>query len=211
MASCGHVYMICGCIASYTLQCCRINDCAIQAHVCQGKTCLYSWRVPFLCEKNTQGADSFLGAWPSTHIHHHQILDTTTLCLHVGLQCSQTHHSQLFDYVSIGLCDHTSAIYLCWSHLLLVVKYYTSETNLKNQFQSSPNSMPASIFTSCLGFNMAFWLIKSLYWYVPIPDSPPSRQLPPTVSGIDKDSRAAFPLSMGHAPHYVKPRIALVG
>jgi len=58
---------------------------------------------------------------------------------------------------------------------------------------------------------MAFWLIKSLYWYVPIPDSPPSRQLPPTVSGIDKDSRAAFPLSMGHAPHYVKPRIALVG
>jgi len=42
-------------------------------------------------------------------------------------------------------------------------------------------------------------------------DSTPSRQLPPTVSGIDKDSRAAFPLSMGHAPHYVKPRIALVG
>ena len=38
-----------------------------------------------------------------------------------------------------------------------------------------------------------------------------SRQLQPSISGIVKDSRAAFPLSFGHAMHYVQPGVALVG
>lgn len=42
-------------------------------------------------------------------------------------------------------------------------------------------------------------------------DSSSVRQLPPSVSGIQTGSRAKFPLGLGHAMHYVKPRIALVG
>lgn len=42
-------------------------------------------------------------------------------------------------------------------------------------------------------------------------EPPPPHQLPPTVSAIDSDNRAAFPLALGHTPCYVKPRMALVG
>ncbi|XP_038072685.1 ubiquinone biosynthesis monooxygenase COQ6, mitochondrial-like [Patiria miniata] len=43
------------------------------------------------------------------------------------------------------------------------------------------------------------------------PDGSGVRQLPPSVSSISPASRAMFPLSLGHASHYVKPRIALIG
>lgn len=42
-------------------------------------------------------------------------------------------------------------------------------------------------------------------------DSSSVRQLPPSVGGIQPGSRAKFPLGLGHAMHYVKPRIALIG
>ncbi|XP_002736637.1 ubiquinone biosynthesis monooxygenase COQ6, mitochondrial-like [Saccoglossus kowalevskii] len=37
------------------------------------------------------------------------------------------------------------------------------------------------------------------------------RQLPPSIIGIDDNSRAMFPLGLGHSTQYVKPRLVLIG
>ncbi|XP_072030847.1 ubiquinone biosynthesis monooxygenase COQ6, mitochondrial-like [Amphiura filiformis] len=43
------------------------------------------------------------------------------------------------------------------------------------------------------------------------PEGSSVRQLPPSVISIDPGSRGRFPLALGHAMHYVKPRLALIG
>lgn len=38
-----------------------------------------------------------------------------------------------------------------------------------------------------------------------------ARQLPPSVARVDAKSRTLFPLGLGHAAEYVRPRLALIG
>ncbi|CAL4180254.1 unnamed protein product, partial [Meganyctiphanes norvegica] len=44
-----------------------------------------------------------------------------------------------------------------------------------------------------------------------IPGKESVRQLPPSMKAVVPRSRAAFPLGLGHATHYVAPRVALIG
>ncbi|XP_068948279.1 ubiquinone biosynthesis monooxygenase COQ6, mitochondrial isoform X4 [Petaurus breviceps papuanus] len=43
------------------------------------------------------------------------------------------------------------------------------------------------------------------------PTNSSARQLPPSVAKVEPKSRALFPLGMGHAVEYVRPRVALIG
>lgn len=38
-----------------------------------------------------------------------------------------------------------------------------------------------------------------------------ARQMPPSVARVDSKSRVLFPLGLGHAAEYVRPRLALIG
>ncbi|XP_070576864.1 ubiquinone biosynthesis monooxygenase COQ6, mitochondrial-like [Ptychodera flava] len=55
------------------------------------------------------------------------------------------------------------------------------------------------------------WLENALSVLMPSSGGSSVRQLPPSVIAVDNESRAMFPLSLGHTPHYVKPRLALIG
>lgn len=44
-----------------------------------------------------------------------------------------------------------------------------------------------------------------------VPGEGEVRQLPPSVAQVLPGTRGAFPLGLGHAVHYVSPRVALVG
>ncbi|KAK3856050.1 hypothetical protein Pcinc_037588 [Petrolisthes cinctipes] len=54
------------------------------------------------------------------------------------------------------------------------------------------------------------WL-KLLETVLPWTNEGVVRQLPPSVTRVMASSRASFPLGLGHAVHYVAPRVALIG
>lgn len=72
--------------------------------------------------------------------------------------------------------------------------------------------------------NSAFWsnenhsefvgaansMFKTAFSFL-MPSGMSARQLPPSVARIDPQSRAMFPLGLGHATKYVRPRVALIG
>ncbi|XP_071963675.1 ubiquinone biosynthesis monooxygenase COQ6, mitochondrial-like [Antedon mediterranea] len=83
-------------------------------------------------------------------------------------------------------------------------------------------SMPEEEFVDAV--NTAFWkdyeshdvvhtasnMVDNLLRLVN-PDGSDFRQLPPSIIGVTEGSRARFPLGLGHASYYVKPRLALIG
>ncbi|XP_033105378.1 ubiquinone biosynthesis monooxygenase COQ6, mitochondrial-like [Anneissia japonica] len=83
-------------------------------------------------------------------------------------------------------------------------------------------SMPEDQFVDAV--NSAFWkeyeshevvytvsnVVDSLLRFVK-PEGTGIRQLPPSIIGVSDGSRARFPLGLGHASYYVKPRLALIG
>ncbi|KAM4665038.1 ubiquinone biosynthesis monooxygenase COQ6, mitochondrial isoform 1-T3 [Discoglossus pictus] len=66
-----------------------------------------------------------------------------------------------------------------------------------NESQSDFISSAGSLFHSAISALM--------------PSGTSARQLPPSVARVEQNSRAAFPLGMGHATEYVRHRVALIG
>ncbi|XP_023392786.1 ubiquinone biosynthesis monooxygenase COQ6, mitochondrial isoform X2 [Pteropus vampyrus] len=57
------------------------------------------------------------------------------------------------------------------------------------------------------------WASSMLHYAVTFlkPTKVSARQLPPSVARVDAKSRVLFPLGLGHAAEYVRPRLALIG
>ncbi|XP_071794453.1 ubiquinone biosynthesis monooxygenase COQ6, mitochondrial-like [Asterias amurensis] len=86
------------------------------------------------------------------------------------------------------------------SLLLMNEEQFVDEVN--NAFWDDSMKIEAATTVGQL-FNSVLSVVK--------PSGSAVRQLPPSVASISPGSRAKFPLSLGHASHYVKPRIALIG
>ncbi|MPC35587.1 Ubiquinone biosynthesis monooxygenase COQ6, mitochondrial [Portunus trituberculatus] len=102
--------------------------------------------------------------------------------------------------------DHSS---LVWSttreqatHLLqLSDEDFTEALNRAIWDDSEVDSRVKSIHTA--------WL-KVLETMVP-GESAETRQLPPSIARVLPGTRGGFPLGLGHAVHYITPRVALIG
>ncbi|XP_001636145.2 ubiquinone biosynthesis monooxygenase COQ6, mitochondrial [Nematostella vectensis] len=85
-------------------------------------------------------------------------------------------------------------------------------------------SLPEDRFVDAI--NNAFWedmdrhpavdtaskLAQSISSFIePFAGSSSAVQMPPSISGVEEGSRGMFPLGLGHATHYVQPRLALIG
>uniref|UniRef100_A0A8V0XLM5 Ubiquinone biosynthesis monooxygenase COQ6, mitochondrial n=1 Tax=Gallus gallus TaxID=9031 RepID=A0A8V0XLM5_CHICK len=106
----------------------------------------------------------------------------------------------------LPLSDTASSLVWSTSHEhaseLLTMDKESFVDSINSAFWSNVNH---SDFIDAAGamFRSALSLLK--------PSGTAVRQLPPSVANVDPESRAVFPLGMGHATEYVRHRVALIG
>ncbi|XP_043553016.1 ubiquinone biosynthesis monooxygenase COQ6, mitochondrial [Chiloscyllium plagiosum] len=147
-----------------------------------------------------------------------------------GIQTMQWKYDQSAVVATLRLAEPTDNN-VAWQRFLVTgpIAMLPLSDNLSSlvwstshQHASDLLSMDEETFVDAI--NSAFWsnenhsefidtassMLKTALMFL-MPSGTSVRQLPPSVAHIDPKSRAMFPLGLGHATKYVRPRVALIG